>query len=153
MSHGLPPPLTLGAIRPGSSYCSVGDPPYWMGCLTISQVPREEHAERNDKDEAPIAPHCYFITSAAAPRLLCSACQPDPVVASPPAPAPEPDPVGEPWGTERPIWETLPNRRHAMVAREVWEERAAIMEYDGGLSRAAAEHAAYKLLVAQVGAA
>lgn len=30
--------------------------------------------------------------------------------------------------------------------REAWAERAAIMEYDGGLTRAAAEHAASRLM-------
>lgn len=31
--------------------------------------------------------------------------------------------------------------------REAYEERAAIMEYDGGLSRAAAERAAYAIML------
>jgi hypothetical protein len=35
------------------------------------------------------------------------------------------------------------------VAQEAWEERASIMEYDGGLTRKEAEREAYRLVRAQ----
>ena len=44
-------------------------------------------------------------------------------------------------GSAPPVW--MPE---SIVAREAFEERAAIMEFDGGLSRAEAERAAWVLV-------
>lgn len=52
---------------------------------------------------------------------------------------------GPPWGSGAPIWSGAPAARAARL-EEWYEERAAIMEYDGGLPRAFAEHEAYRLL-------
>ena len=42
--------------------------------------------------------------------------------------------------------ELLDELRAAMIAREAFEERAGIMEFDGGLTRTEAEHAAWALV-------
>ena len=52
---------------------------------------------------------------------------------------------GRPWGDGRPFWDRL-NKRMRRAAQESWEERAAIMEYDGEMIRAEAEHRAYRLV-------
>lgn len=242
--HGSPIRWTLGAIPPTSSYCSVGDPPYWKGCMTLSEVPE---AERPDNAKG-MLPHVYFIrTPGVSNAFFCEVCRPLPRAAEseagdrapdPPPPTaavsdqcghpvavsvvdaghehpngdegggllgrallePEPgvvgvavvggevavpdlallehatgeteghashggivhddvkattasfdrEPSGPPWGIGKPVWETLANPRHAAAAREVWEERAAIMEYDGGLPRMLAEWDAYRDLVSRM---
>jgi hypothetical protein len=58
-------------------------------------------------------------------------------------------PKTEPWSDNNqstPIWDLLPEKL-ANRAREVFAERAAIMEYDGGQSRGTAEITAYAFLV------
>lgn len=59
---------------------------------------------------------------------------------------------GRPWGDGQPFWLALRDRLR-VAAREAWEERAAIMEYDGEMSRVVAEHRAYELLVEKARAA
>jgi hypothetical protein len=49
-----------------------------------------------------------------------------------------------PWGDQKPLWEQLPNPRHAQAAEEAYEERAAIREYDGEQPRLVAEAEAYR---------
>ena len=53
---------------------------------------------------------------------------------------------GRPWGNGKPFWLSLAPRLR-VAAREAYEERAAIMEYDGELIRAEAEHRAYKAVL------
>jgi hypothetical protein len=49
-----------------------------------------------------------------------------------------------PWGDQKPLWEQLPNPRHAQAAEEAYEERAAIMEHHGEQPRLVAEAEAYR---------
>ena len=51
-------------------------------------------------------------------------------------------PETQPWTPHKPHWERLP-KPEAEHARENYEHRAAIMEYDGGMSRGLAQQAAY----------
>ncbi len=54
-----------------------------------------------------------------------------------PASSPEPSPLApEPWRHALETWDA--------EARFVWEERGAIMQFDGGLSLEAAEKAAFE---------
>lgn len=146
MTLAIPPRTTLGAHQPGTSYWSVGDaavdPPYWLGCLTRSEAEKEPDAA----SDMPI-PHVYFITTAEAARVFCDACQPPRIARPKPTPAqaaPTPTaPSGPPWGSGEPVWHV--QQRPALL--EWWEERAAIIEYEAGLDRHAAEHAAYQLLL------
>jgi len=48
---------------------------------------------------------------------------------------------------EIPFWEMLPTDQEEIM-RENYEERAAIMEYHGGMSRGLAEQAAYAFMFA-----
>jgi hypothetical protein len=99
--------------------------------------------------------HVYFISSAAAPRLLCFACRPETEsrdrVHPPEEQAPEavsaitPVLSRPPWGDAAPIWKS---RLDKSWLEEEWNERAGIMQHDGGLSRPQAEHAAYRLVLA-----
>lgn len=47
-----------------------------------------------------------------------------------------------------PFWQRLPADQRS-AAQEAWDERAAIMEYDGGMTRKEAEREAYKQVRAQ----
>lgn len=130
-----PARLTLGAIRPGSSYYSAGgvpsDPPYWIGCMTRTEESGEggEHAGE---------PHCYFIKRSWEVTVFCPTCRPDRnEIRQPP-----------PWGDTLPLWKDPGISEKKAAALEDWyQERAAIMEYDGGMSRWEAERAAYWLLM------
>jgi hypothetical protein len=126
------PPETLGARRPGGSYHSVPDVEtwYWRPCLTPA------HGEAT--------PHCWFIASSRIISLYCPTCRPTRIV------------VGEtfvvrapatPWHPGRPVWE---GARNAADLREWYEERAAIIQYDGKVTRAAAEDQAYRQLLLRI---
>jgi hypothetical protein len=73
-------------------------------------------------------PHAWFIGSSLEVTLLCPACRPTP------------------WHPGRPVWFGEPD---AAALIEWYEERAAIVEFDGGVSRGAAEVQAYRALVAR----
>jgi hypothetical protein len=51
-------------------------------------------------------------------------------------------PKTQPWTPHKPHWEQFPEPERSNV-HESYEERAAIMEYHGGMSRGLAEQAAY----------
>lgn len=51
-------------------------------------------------------------------------------------------PKTEPWTPHRPHWEQFPEPERSDF-RYDYEHRAAIMEYDGGMSRGMAERASY----------
>lgn len=51
-------------------------------------------------------------------------------------------PKTQPWTPHKPHWERFPEPERSNC-RESYEERAAIMEYDGGMSRGLAQQAAY----------
>ncbi len=127
----IPPRLTLGAIRPGSTYWSSGaadDPPYWIGCMTRIDEGGAEAGE----------PHCYFIKRSWEVTVFCRACRPDRnEIPQPP-----------PWGDGVPVWrDPAISEKKAIALAEWYEERAAIMQYDGLVSRWEAEREAYRLLV------
>ncbi len=124
--------MTLDASRPGGSYWSVPDVEthYWRPCKELA----------NDGS----GPHVFFIASNLILSFYCPACRPRRIVigdgfsvAAPVAP----------WGAGAPIWEGLST---APKLIEWYEERAAIMEHEGGLPKAAAQHQAYQLLVTKL---
>jgi hypothetical protein len=157
-----PARLTLGAVPPGGLYCSIGETPYWLPCLTRSEV-------------EPGEPHVYFITKGVEATVFCPSCRPARVAratidtghsrvetAAGATPAPRRasadtsslapahlSPSQAPWGDARPVWECLAQTdpRRAARVREDYEERAAIMEYVGGMPRAQAEWAAYRCVL------
>jgi hypothetical protein len=51
-----------------------------------------------------------------------------------------------PWGPGKPCWTWTSLRDVAASLEEDYEERAAIIEYDGGLSRPKAEARAYRAI-------
>jgi len=149
------PRTTLGAIRPGEGYCSVGAPPYWMPCWSRGV----------DLDGAAIADtHAWFVTTARGTSAYMTPEQ----LAPNPAPAPMDTaraasaiafmvralgawaarvPLRAPWGDVQPVWGRLEHRARAAELREWFGERAAIFEYDAGRSRPHAEHLAYAELL------
>lgn len=128
-----PTPPTLGALQPSRAFWSVPtqEVAYWRPCLT----PAPDGSE----------PHCHFIASNFEPQWYCPACHPNRIRLSevdPPAPWSVAVPL-TPWGDQAPIWETA--NRPAL--REVYEERAGVLQYEGGLPQRAAEAQAYRELV------
>ncbi len=144
----VPPPSTLGASRTGVGLCThPGEETfYWRPCITTVQgwegvpwLPTEDS-------------HCWFIGSNLNISLLCPGCNPHrnrivDAPSMPPTMAPRPAPL--PWGDGDPIWDKLGGSR-GEAFRAWYEERAAIMEFEGGMPRAAAQENAYKLLLSRM---
>lgn len=130
---------TLGATCPKRTVASVPtiESFTWLPCMTTSPY-----------DDG--GPHCYFIKSNLELVFYCEACRPNRNrIVEPSAPLPPPiAPAGPPWGGESPLWETV-GPTLAAKTREWYEERAAVLEFEGGLERAAAERTAYRELVAR----
>jgi hypothetical protein len=123
---------TLGAVRPGGSLCTCPgiETYYWRPCLTF------EGGE----------PHCFFIASNFNLNLYCPACRRFLNRIVDPLQIPK---ALMPWGDGEPIWDLVGGARGQSLF--AWyEERSAIMEYEGGMTRARAQDSAYRLLLARM---
>lgn len=80
--------------------------------------------------------------------LVCANCDSQVDLEPTVEPSVQEDDVAEiqkpPWGDGKPLWDQLDGKRMQQAAEEAYEERAAIMEYDGEQPRAVAEQKAYE---------
>lgn len=143
--YGLPSRRTLGAVQPGTTtYSSVGGTPYWLPCMTRATYEHQVDGETE-------GPHAHFIKTPYDLTFYCPTCfparrtVPSDADLDARATAAATEPVGPPWGAAEPIWKNKP------PMQEWYEERAAILQYEAGMSRARAEHEAYRLLTEREG--
>lgn len=136
VGYVMPPALeTLGAVQPGRTLCTAPNNEvfYWRPCIARSEI-------------EPGEPHAHFIASNLIINMYCPACRPNRIRIVDAFQVPK---VLPPWGAGDAIWDLTGGAKGEKL-REWYEERAAVMEYEGGLPRPAAQDQAYSLLLARI---